>query len=56
MIEASLSAGRFAARITTAVKRRLAVRRITKVRRIDPSARWRRADWLWPDFAPRMED
>jgi len=20
------------------------------------AARWRRADWLWPDFTPRYED
>ncbi|MBB3990185.1 hypothetical protein [Croceicoccus naphthovorans] len=56
MIEARVTGTGFAARMAAAIDRKLSIRRRRTRVDADPSANWRRADWLWPDFAPRFKD
>lgn len=56
MIEASLSGPGLVARLTAAVERKLAQRSGRSRHATDPALRWRRADLLWPDLAPRYKD
>ncbi|WP_170234855.1 hypothetical protein [Croceicoccus sediminis] len=51
MIEASLRGGGFRALLNTLNRRAL-----RKTERDARDAHWRRADLLWPDFAPRWKD
>jgi len=55
MIEAEWNASAFTRRVTAAVKRAVSARS-KGAAGLSRANRWRRADLLWPDIAPRYKD
>lgn len=54
VIEARLDGDGLVARLTAAIRGKIADRK-PKGKPVSP-AHWRRAESLWPDFAPRIKD